>query len=153
MNSRQTPAHQPHTAAERSRGLTHHRSSLSVFLLAIASFFTLAFGTALAAPQALINGDTVSGGAGSQEAVAATAQGYVVTVVTNATWQTMTQAQFGTYDLLIIGDRAMAEPVRRQDIVRTGVGAAPWAKPESRLSRSYAGTNKSFGYEGVMLAS
>ena len=52
-----------------------------------------------------------------------------------------------------IGDRAMAEPVRRQDIVRTGVGAAPWAKPESRLSRSYAGTNKSFGYEGVMLAS
>ncbi|MEO6739795.1 MAG: HYR domain-containing protein [Chthoniobacteraceae bacterium] len=105
MNSQRTNAHQPYPAAERSRGLMHHRSALSVFLLAIASFFTLAFGTALAAPMALINGDTVTGGAASQEAAAATAQGYVVTVVSNATWQTMTQAQFGTYDLLIIGDR------------------------------------------------
>lgn len=105
MNSPQTSPHQPHPAAERSKGLTHRRSALSVFLLAIASFFTLAFGSALAAPLALINGDTVTGGAGSQEAQAATAQGYVVTVVSNVTWQAMTQAQFGTYDLLIIGDR------------------------------------------------
>ncbi|MEP6819372.1 MAG: thrombospondin type 3 repeat-containing protein, partial [bacterium] len=55
-------------------------------------------------PTALINASTVSGGASSQEALAATAQGYVVTVVSNADWQLMTQAQFGMYDLLIIGD-------------------------------------------------
>ncbi len=53
---------------------------------------------------ALINSATVTGGASSQEALAATAAGYVVTLVTQATWASMTQAQFGAYDLLIIGD-------------------------------------------------
>src|SRR6185503_13996049 len=57
-----------------------------------------------APPQALINGDTVSGGLSSQEAVLAAAAGFSVTVVSDATWATMTAAQFGTYDLLIAGD-------------------------------------------------
>ena len=104
MNSKLTPTHEPPATRGRRKGLMQRRSSLALFLLAAASFFTLAFATVQAAPQALINGDTVSGGASSQEAQAATAQGYVVTVVSNATWLAMTQAQFGTYDLLIIGD-------------------------------------------------
>ncbi|MCA1689665.1 MAG: hypothetical protein LC720_04245, partial [Actinobacteria bacterium] len=53
---------------------------------------------------ALIDGDTVSGGATSQEAMIAEAQGYTVTVVTDAEWAAMTQSQFATYDLLIAGD-------------------------------------------------
>jgi hypothetical protein len=61
-------------------------------------------GAASAAPKALINGSTVSGGAASQEAQIATAKGFDVTVVDDATWATMSQADFGSYDLLIAGD-------------------------------------------------
>ncbi len=53
---------------------------------------------------ALINDSTVSGGASSLEALAAVAAGFTVNVVSDATWAGMTQAQFGTYDLLIVGD-------------------------------------------------
>jgi len=58
------------------------------------------------ARKALINGATVMGSPGfpSLEEQAATAQGYAVTVVTQAVWGAMTQAEFGAYDLLIIGD-------------------------------------------------
>ena len=52
---------------------------------------------------ALINADTVVGPL-SQEEQIATAAGFVVTVVTDATWGAMTAAQFGAYDLLIAGD-------------------------------------------------
>ena len=55
------------------------------------------------APTALIYGPSVSGSP-SQEEQTATAQGFTVTVVSDATWQSMTQAQFAAYDLLIIGD-------------------------------------------------
>ena len=56
------------------------------------------------AATALINGSSVSGGASSQEAQIATNLGYTVTVVDDATWAAMTSAEFGAYDLLIIGD-------------------------------------------------
>ncbi len=52
---------------------------------------------------ALIDGGTVSGSP-SQEEQAAVAQGYTVTVVSAATWASMTQAQFEAYALLVIGD-------------------------------------------------
>jgi hypothetical protein len=55
------------------------------------------------AATALIDGATVIGSP-SQEEQVAVAQGYTVTVVSGATWASMTQAQFGAYDLLIIGD-------------------------------------------------
>ena len=71
---------------------------------------------------ALINGGTVSGGASSQEAQAATAQGYVVTVVPQTTWATMTAAQFGAYDLLIIGD-----PTCSSTPGAAAANAATWA--------------------------
>ncbi len=57
-----------------------------------------------ATPTALINGDTVSGGLASEEAQFATAHGFAVTVIDDATWATYTAAQFGAYDLLIAGD-------------------------------------------------
>lgn len=48
-----------------------------------------------AAPKALINASTVAGGASSQEARTATAQGFDVTIVSDAAWASMTQAEFG----------------------------------------------------------
>jgi uncharacterized repeat protein (TIGR02543 family) len=56
-----------------------------------------------AAPKALINASTVSGSP-SQEEQIATALGFGVTVVDDATWGTLTSADFGQYDLLIVGD-------------------------------------------------
>lgn len=53
--------------------------------------------------RALINGGTVSGSY-SQEQAAAVAAGFDVTVVSNSVWQAMSAAQFGEYELLIIGD-------------------------------------------------
>jgi hypothetical protein len=54
--------------------------------------------------RALINAETVAGGANSPEALAATAQGYQVDVVSAATWSAMTAAQFGQYSVIIAGD-------------------------------------------------
>ncbi|MBI4888917.1 MAG: HYR domain-containing protein [Acidobacteria bacterium] len=56
------------------------------------------------APKALVNSDTVAGGSSSPEALAASDQGFDVTVVSGATWSAMTAANFGQYDLLIAGD-------------------------------------------------
>jgi hypothetical protein len=53
--------------------------------------------------MALINGDTVSGSPSQEEAIA-TALGFAVTVVSDATWGAMTASDFGQYDLLIAGD-------------------------------------------------
>ena len=55
-------------------------------------------------PKALINADTVAGGASSPEAQAAASLGYQVDVVDGATWDAMTADQFGAYRLLITGD-------------------------------------------------
>jgi hypothetical protein len=58
--------------------------------------------------RALINGATVVSAPApattSLEQQAATAAGFAVTIVPQATWAEMTQAEFGAYDLLIIGD-------------------------------------------------
>lgn len=56
-----------------------------------------------AARKALINEATVSGSP-SQEEQIATAAGFDVTVVDDATWGAMTASEFGGYDLLIAGD-------------------------------------------------
>ena len=78
---------------------------LALVTAAVTAVLSIGATAAFAAtPTALINGSTVSGGASSEEAVIATAQGFAVTVVPDATWAVMTAAQFGTYDLLIAGD-------------------------------------------------
>ena len=56
------------------------------------------------AKTALIDASTVSGGAGSQEARIAAADGYTVNLVSDSTWGSMKQADFAQYDLLIAGD-------------------------------------------------
>ncbi|MBI4311894.1 MAG: hypothetical protein HY681_08935, partial [Chloroflexi bacterium] len=52
----------------------------------------------------LILEGTVSGGASSPEGQAAAALGHTVTVVDNATWASMTAAQFAAYRAIILGD-------------------------------------------------
>ncbi|MBI3249837.1 MAG: DUF4215 domain-containing protein [Deltaproteobacteria bacterium] len=52
----------------------------------------------------LILGSTVSGGASSVEATAATAAGYDVEVVDDATWSGKSAADFATYRAIILGD-------------------------------------------------
>lgn len=54
--------------------------------------------------KALVLSSSVSGGASSAEAVAATAAGFTVTLVSDATWNSMTAAQFADYQLVIVGD-------------------------------------------------
>ena len=56
------------------------------------------------APLALIDGDTVSGGAASVEATSAAAAGFTVTVATGSQWAAMTQSDFAQYQVLIAGD-------------------------------------------------
>ena len=63
-----------------------------------------ASGAFAAPPKALVLGDSVSGGASSPEASAAATQGFAVTVVSGATWNSYTAADFGQYDLLVVGD-------------------------------------------------
>lgn len=78
-----------------------------VFVVALTLTFLAmmhAPGVSAAAPTALINEDTVSGGASSAEANIATTLGFSVDVVSGATWDAMTQAQFAQYQVLIAGD-------------------------------------------------
>jgi hypothetical protein len=73
-------------------------------LLATLTIGAAAASSALAQPKALIDDETVTEGATSQEAKAAEKAGFAVTVVSDETWGSMTQAEFGEYDLLIAGD-------------------------------------------------
>jgi hypothetical protein len=54
--------------------------------------------------KVLILGSTVTGGAASNEAGAATAAGLGFDVVTDAQWSAMTTAQFHDYNALVLGD-------------------------------------------------
>ncbi|MGZ6952267.1 MAG: InlB B-repeat-containing protein [Acidimicrobiia bacterium] len=58
---------------------------------------------AAATRTALINSDSVFGSPSQEEAIA-TSLGLTVTLVDDATWASMTQAQFASYDVLIVGD-------------------------------------------------
>ncbi|MDT5272206.1 MAG: hypothetical protein QOH49_4392 [Acidobacteriota bacterium] len=125
------------TPSRATRTRLRRRSpwKLTIFVLTLAVFgaaclFTLPGRRAAAAGPlvlmpatraALIYGPSVSGSP-SQEEQAAVAQGYVVTVVNHAQWTAMTQAQFGSYDLLIIGDATCS--VAPQN---AAVNAAVWA--------------------------
>ncbi len=54
--------------------------------------------------KVLILDSTVSGGAGSREATAATAAGEGVDIVNGVQWAAMTTAQFAAYDAIVLGD-------------------------------------------------
>jgi hypothetical protein len=57
-----------------------------------------------AGPTALILDPTVSGGSGSLEATDLTTAGWTITDVSASTWDSMSQAQFASYQLLVLGD-------------------------------------------------
>ena len=82
------------------------RAGVVILALAVAALIgAITPGTATAGtPQALILGSTVSGGSSSLEAQGATNDGFAVTVVSDATWGSMTAADFAKYQVLIIGD-------------------------------------------------
>ena len=77
---------------------------LALLALVVFGVFMAVGSAGAATPKALINGDTVVGGAGSQEAQIASAQGFAVTVVSGASWNALTQADYGQYDVIILGD-------------------------------------------------
>jgi hypothetical protein len=64
----------------------------------------MAVPTGLLAQKALILDATTIGGVNSNEAKAAIAAGFTVTDVSDATWESMTTAQFAQYQLLILAD-------------------------------------------------
>jgi len=102
------------TGTEASVGPAAHRwprsMRIGALLCVLAVFATLAVGEAAADPPAagddtvLIYGPSVSGGAGSIEATAASALGFTVDVVDAATWSAMSTAQFDSYRAIILGD-------------------------------------------------
>ena len=103
------------------------RGGTLFLLLAIAAALSLSASRVYAAGApndhtVLILGSTVSGGAASLEATQATAQGFTVEVATDAVWAAKTQAEFGTYRALILGDPDCT------------VGTAPIAAAEANRS-------------------
>lgn len=95
----------------RERGTRHRWLGASLVTALVLVTGTLGFaGPAQADPPApgddkvLIYGPSVSGGAASEEAIAAADLGFTVDIVDGPTWAGMTAAQFDAYRALIIGD-------------------------------------------------
>lgn len=82
-------------------------------------------GAHAASGTVLILGSTVSGGTDSLEAQAAESLGYSVQVVSDAQWDSMTQAQFASYSALILGD-PVCEEVEGSDAAAIA-NASTWA--------------------------
>jgi hypothetical protein len=105
----------------------HRRSFLTSLIMVLAiGAATAATAAAQASPgdKVLILGPSVSGGAGSVEALAATAQGFTVDVVDEPTWSAMTTAQFAAYRAIIIGDND--DSGSQADIAAAENNAAVW---------------------------
>lgn len=73
-------------------------------LLALQGLGAPPFARAETGQKALILSSSVSGGSTSDEAQRAVANGFTVTLVSDATWGSMTAAQFADYQLVIVGD-------------------------------------------------
>jgi len=82
---------------------THRRRGRSELALLACGAVLLAAGAA-SAKKALILDSTVVGGPTSLEAMQAQALGFEVTVVDSPSWAAMSAADFGAYDLLVLGD-------------------------------------------------
>lgn len=73
-------------------------------LLLLAALGVSSPAEAVVGTKALVLNSSVTGGAGSREAVRAAALGYTVDVVSDAAWVAMTAADFAEYRLVIVGD-------------------------------------------------
>ena len=85
---------------ERNWSLPWLQRIVALAALTTAALFIGVGGANAALGTVLING----GGTTSQEYLAASAQGATITVVSDATWATMTAAGFGAYELLVVRD-------------------------------------------------
>ena len=111
------------TTAGRRRPL---RFALAfVLLLALAATFGVGQADAQNG-RVLILGSTVTGGASSNEANAATAAGLGVDVVTDAQWAAMTTAQFHAYNALIMGDPTCFGPGLSSGVVTATANNSVW---------------------------
>jgi hypothetical protein len=111
------------TAGRRVRPL---RFALAfVLLLGLAATFGVGHAQAQNG-KVLILGGTVTGGAASNEANAATAAGLGVDVVTDAQWAAMTTAQFHDYNALILGDPTCFGPGTSSSIATATANNSVW---------------------------
>jgi len=95
-----------------------------VAAVAAGMFSLLTSGNALAGTVAILE-PTVVGGMSSKEALVAMSQGHTVTIISAATWATMTQAQFSAYDALILGD---PQCVTGESTVAAAAANPAWAQ-------------------------
>jgi cysteine-rich repeat protein len=82
---------------------------LVVSLLIFSSYQSVQAQPAPNSNSVLILGSTVTGGAGSQEAVFAAANGFTVVVDSDAAWSARTTADFSTFRAIILGDATCEE--------------------------------------------
>jgi hypothetical protein len=101
--------------------------------------------------KALILESMVSGGASSPEATLATAKGFAVTVVDDATWGAMTATQFSDYQLIIIGDPTCSSipPVVSQNAAALADAVMDRVGSNTRVgNRVLIGTDPVYHYSG-----
>ena len=103
-------SHSPNYGAKpKSEKEKEKRKAIVLRLLVAAMLLMLGAGMTSAAPapdanSVLILDIAVSGGASSLEAMAATAAGHTVVVVSDTTWLAMSAADFASYRALVLGD-------------------------------------------------
>jgi hypothetical protein len=105
MNHLRTILYQ--TDHSKENAMNYLRTTAIGLLCLVSCFFSAPNAIAAGAANdhtVLILGPTVSGGASSREALAATALGLTVEVATAAQWGAKSSADFGTYIALIMGD-------------------------------------------------
>jgi hypothetical protein len=107
-STRTVETHLNAPAPRRVRGARWRAVLASVAMIAATGAATTLTATAASAttptPKVLINTDTVYNGSSSAEATLAAAAGFAVTNVNGSQWSSMTAADFGQYDALVIGD-------------------------------------------------
>jgi hypothetical protein len=86
------------------------RVLLAISLALVAGLIATQSASAETGKKALLLESSAPGGATSPEATRAAALGFTVTVVDDATWGSMTAAQFSDYQLIIVGDPNFAVP-------------------------------------------
>jgi hypothetical protein len=106
----------------RSRRVGRRATIVSVVvgMLALGSGITTEQANAAVENRALVLAGTVTGGASSVEALAAAGKGLAIDVVSAATWSAMTQAQFASYRLIILGDPTCADGITPDIAAATG---------------------------------
>ncbi len=143
-------------ATRRRPGVLASRVGLAVLALTVLiGVFTVGAGSAsAAAPQALILGSTVSPGTAtdgsgvSLEQQGAQADGFTVTVVDDATWSSMTAAQFAAYQVIIIGDPTCGDTVSAGSVAQSNASVWEPVVMNSGGNKVLIGTDPTFHNDG-----